>query len=270
MLSFLSRSAVSSETSDWLAECFSWAMQNFDREYFRHQTALVLPTDEFFPSQVDSPDAMARYVFQRVVTLAGVSAWPWHLLEAQGFIAEQPPLLGLNANVRGGEAAPMVSQADLVGQDLLVAQSEHKQSRLLMSYIPDQVSKPQDLIASMANGIAQHVLWQSQLTPPGGQSYFMQAAEVLAIFMGFGIMSTNSAYAFRGSCAKCYNPRANRQSSLSESECVYALALFCELKGLSPKHVMKHLKPYLKSAFKSSFRQIGRHSGTPHLNHLLS
>lgn len=255
MWQWLSRAAVSDETADWLAECFSWAMQNFDVKRFRESTPLVLPTNDFFPKKVESIDGMAQYVFGQVVGYGGLQGWPWRLVPPSQFVAMQPPLLGLNPAVRGDDDV----------QTLVPASGPLE---LLMTYTPDQVAKPQGLVATMGHGVAQHMLWQSQLTPPGGQEYFLQAAEVLAVFMGFGVMVANSAYSFRGSCAKCYNPRANRQASLSESECVYALALFCYLQNIDRRFVAKHVKKYLKPALKSAYRQIERHPGTQHLQAL--
>lgn len=256
MWHWFSRAAVSSETADWLVECFSWAMQNFDVERFRQKTPLVLPNNDFFPKQVQSPHEMAEYVLGRVVSYGGIESWPWKVVEPQHFHHISPPLLGLNPAVRGEGETPI--SFPVAGEP----------AELIVTYSPDQVTKPQDLVASMAHAAAQHMLWQSQLTPPGGQAFFLQAAEVLATFMGFGVMVTNSAYAFRGSCAKCYNPRANRQSSLSESECLYALALFCDLQRLPRREVAKHLKSYLRPALKSAYKQIERHPNTPHLRGL--
>lgn len=256
MWHWFSRAAVSSETADWLVECVSWAMQNFDSERFRQKTPLVLPTNDFFPKQVDSQHAMAEYIFGRVVHFGGIENWPWKVVPPEQFYPTPPPLLGLNPAVRGEGETPIV--LPVIGQP----------TELIVTYAPDQIAKPQDLVASMAHAAAQHMLWQSQLTPPGGQEFFLQAAEVLAVFMGFGVMVTNSAYAFRGSCAKCYNPKANRQASLSESECLYALALFCDLQRIPRRKVARHLKSYLHPALKSAYKQIEKHPNTPHLREL--
>lgn len=257
MFSFFSRTAVSPETADWIAECFSWAMQNFDVTRFRENTELVLPNDKYFPKKVESPEAMAAYLLERVCIYAGVADWPWRLVRPEVFTAQAPPLLGLNPSVRA-DAGSSASYAvvDNFGQDLQV------------TFLREQTAKPQDLTASFAQAVAQHMLWQSQLVPPGGPAYFMQAAEVLAIFMGFGVMVTNSAYTFRGSCARCYNPRANRQASLSESESVYALALFADLKGINRDDTLPYLKKYLRSAYKTAEKQLDKHPGTSHLREL--
>lgn len=257
MFSFFSRAAVSSETADWIAECFSWAMQNFDVTRFREGTDLVLPNDKFFPKKVESPEAMAAYILERVSVFAGVADWPWRLVRPESFKLQAPPLLGLNPSVRVDSDNNAYAVVDNFGQDLQV------------TFLREQTAKPQDLTASFAQAVAQHMLWQSQLTPPGGPEYFMQTAEVLAIFMGFGVMVTNSAYTFRGSCARCYNPRANRQASLSESECVYALALFADLKGVARDDILPYLKKYLRTAYKSAEKQLDKHPGAPHLRELM-
>ncbi len=254
MWKWFSGAAVSSETADWMAECFSWAMQNFDVERFRNATPLILPTDKFFPQRIDNPAAMAHYILQQVVSYSGLQSWPWRLVPDYNFEPVEPPLLGLSPAVRGDDAS---------GLNLMMG--ENGPQELVVAFTVDQITKPQDLVASMAHGVAQHMLWQSQLIPPGGPAYFLQATEVLAVFMGFGVMVTNSAYNFRGSCARCYNPRANRQSSLSESECLYALTLFCQLKKIDRRDAGKYLKKYLLDAFKTAERQVNKHPCTSEL-----
>jgi len=67
---------------------------------------------------------------------------------------------------------------------------------------------------------------------------------------------SNSAYTFRGSCASCYDARANRSAALSENEAVFALALFTLLKEIPASRATAELKPYLRSTFKKAVKQI--------------
>lgn len=244
MLHWLQKELITSETADWIEECAQWAIDQFDAQDLWQQARLILPDATDFPERVEGPEPMARYVFGRVTEIAGVAHWPWQLVDARtADQVSQPPLLGL-------EPGNPLSSVD----GLPVRHSQLPP--LKVPFVIDQTAKPQDLVASLAHTCAQHRLFQSQLTPPRGQAYFEQAAEVLAVFSGFGIMLANSAYTYRGSCARCYNPRANRQASLSESESVYALALFCHLREQPSTTVFKHLKPYLKSSFKIATKQI--------------
>ena len=99
---------------------------------------------------------------------------------------------------------------------------------------------------------------QSQQIPPGGATYFNASTEIVAIFMGFGVMMANSAYTFRGGCGSCYNAQANRQATLSEENVIFALALFCRLKGIKTADATRHLKGYLRTNFKQALKQIER------------
>jgi hypothetical protein len=78
--------------------------------------------------------------------------------------------------------------------------------------------------------------------------------------MGFGIMVANSAYTFRGGCGSCYNPLAERSAFLSQDEATFALALFCELKGVSQDAALSYLKKYLRPVFKKACKEIRHNS----------
>lgn len=241
MLHWLQKQLISDPAADWIDDCAEWIIQNYGGQAFWSQTHLVLPDTDYFPEKVTGPEPMARYILGRVTELAGFSHWPWQLCDMRTVSPAPPRLLGMAADARFTGAEQSFSEA-----------------ALQVPYVIDQVSKPQDLVASIAQTCAQHVLWQSQQEPPGGMENFEQTAEILALFYGFGLMLANSAYTYRGSCARCYNPRANRQATISESETVYALALFCQLKNEPDKKVFKYLKPHLKSSFKLAQKQIRR------------
>lgn len=243
MLHWLQKQLVTPETADWIDECAQWVITQFDAHAFWHKTHLVTPDSHYFPEKVSGPEPMAQYVLDRVTDLAGISHWPWQLRDIRHTTPTNPQLLGIDTHVR---------HLDVTEQAL----SRQSMTPLQVPFIMDQIAKPQDLVASLAHTCGQHVLWQSQQTPPGGMAYFEQAAEIFAVFAGFGIMLTNSAYTYRGSCARCYNPHANRQASLSESESVYALALFCHLKQQPNSLVFKYLKSHLKNSFKIALKQI--------------
>ncbi len=241
MLHWLQKRLISEPAADWIDDCAAWVIDEFCGPAFWDQTRLVLPDTEHFPDKVTGPEPMARYILGRVTELSGIAHWPWQLCDMRTVSPTPPRLLG------------MATDARFVG-----VEQSFSEAVLQVPFVIDQVSKPQDLVASIAQTCAQHVLWQSQQEPPGGMEHFEQAAEMLALFYGFGLMLANSAYTYRGSCARCYNPRASRQATISESETVYALALFCHLKKEPDRKVFKYLKPYLKSSFKLAQKQIRR------------
>jgi len=112
------------------------------------------------------------------------------------------------------------------------------------------------MIATYAHILSHHMGRMAKVPPPGGIDYWPQATELLATFLGFGLMFANSAYNFRGGCGSCYNPYAQREAYLSEAETTYALALFCLLKGVPNSAVTPHLKSHLRGVYRKSVKEI--------------
>ena len=98
----------------------------------------------------------------------------------------------------------------------------------------------------------------AETPPPGGVQYWPQATELLAVYLGFGLMFANSAFTFRGGCGSCYNPAANRDAYLSEQEATYALAIFAVLKGISNSTVTRHLKSHLRGFYKKAAKEVNQ------------
>lgn len=262
---FASPQVVDINTANTIFETITWALENFDAEFFKEKTQLILPSSRFFPDRADNEADMAKALKNRVLEYSGLSHWPFAIVPPSELSSTQPPLLGLNCGSRQGVGEPSanttlddttsVSRIDSNG-GLQIRLHNSEQAVLKLSYSPVMFKKPMDLVASMSGLVAQHYLLQSELTPPAGYESFNETSELLSVFMGFGVLMANSAYTFRGSCAKCYDPRANRSAALPEHEVVFALALFCHLKGIPLAQPKAALKPHLRSLFKKSLKQI--------------
>ncbi|CAH0991211.1 hypothetical protein SIN8267_01313 [Sinobacterium norvegicum] len=242
---FNTKPLLPEQSADWIYQCFAWALANFDRQEFNERTRLIEPTNAFFPGRVDSVHAKAVNIFSHCQRYAGLSHWPFVLLPPEQFSQQSPALLGLTTIERdssGSEGSPV----SLLSTDTVLA----------LSYQPQQTLKPEDLSSSFAHLLAQHMVAQSQQLPPGGRDYFIEATEVVAIFLGFGVMMVNSAYSFKGGCGSCYNASANRQASLSENEVVFALAVFCQLKSIPYGQATRYLKAHLRASYKRAVKQI--------------
>lgn len=238
----------------WLVDTFLWAYERFDGEYFFKHSRLVLPTNEFFAGRSNSVAQMATQVFAQVKQYAGLEAWPIELVEPNQMAVQNFPSMQFTGALRG-EAALL----------------EHTSAPVLMSYNPQQINQPQDLIASFAQTFARVMIYQGRELPPGGEQFVDAATEVMASFFGFGIMLSNTVYQFRGGCGKCYNKYANRSSELSEQQHVFLLALFCHIKG--EKNAAKHLKGHLRSYFKKAsndLNTLAKQSANPLLLSLLT
>lgn len=226
-------------TEAWILDTFLWAYQEFDGDALLNEMRFILPNGEFFPEQVNSIEQMASYVFTQVKGYAGMQAWPIQLVAPNQISEQSFPLLEFSG-VKRGDNAELVSAS----------------GSLQISFNPNQINQPQDLIASFSQSLAHINVLHNRSLPPGGQELVPQAVDLLACFMGFGVMMANTAYQFRGGCGSCYNPYANRSATLAEPELIYILALLLKAKNLPLSHISSHLKPHLHSLLKRANKQL--------------
>ena len=258
---FKPKPLVDENNADFIFSTVAWVLQNFDHDEFFKRTRLVAPSNEYFPGLVSSVDEKAHNIFKHTLRHAGLRHWPFELksmvddqVNSECHVQPTPQdELALIHRNSFPSATTDDEGADAYGMQIPVIIT---QQSLFVFYNPQQTLKPEDLSASYAHVIAQHLIIQSGQQPPGGNQFFAEASEVLASMMGFGVLLSNSTYTFRGGCGSCYNAMANRQPALTELDSVFVLALFCRLKGIAYKEATSHLKKYLRSSYKQAVQQI--------------
>ena len=245
MLNMFKRKPLIDETSSqWILDAFDWALNHFDNDFFTQKSQLVLPTNQFFPAHANSVEQMADNVFDQVSKLCGMNSWPFELVDPRVYQPQQYNITQPDKIVRSDDPSqlPMLLQ--------------NPDQKFVVSYDPIQIKQPQVMVANYASIMASYLMGVANVAPPGGEDYRAPATEILAIFMGFGVMFVNTAYAFRGGCGSCHVHAANRTAVLSENEALYALALFCSLKKIETKSVTIHLKKHLRPLYKHAVRDI--------------
>ena len=236
---------VDADASRWLLDAFDWALQNFEPEFFGAHPQLVLPSADHFPGKADSIEGMANMVFDKVKAFAGVAHWPTLLVDQTVCPVMQLSQVEIHGALRGPDGVANAAVA--------------AENRLQIPFNPQQVNQPEALIASFAYGVAHHLGPQARTTPPGGPEHQPLLTELLAIYLGFGLMFANSAFTFRGGCGSCYNPAANRHAALSETESTYALAIFATLKDIPDSAITRHLKKHLRGVYRRSLKDLQAH-----------
>jgi hypothetical protein len=240
---FKTQPLLDAPTRQWLFDCYAWALQQFDAQVFRDETVLVLPNESFFPGRADSIDGMANLIFEQVKAYAGVAHWPTRLVDARQCMTGQAPQLVIAGALRGSRG--------------MMPEAVAEEQRLPMPYDPALVNNPEAMIASLAQQIAHTLASLAKAPPPGGEQNWAQATEVLAVFLGFGLMFANSAFNVRiPRCGSCAPLPADRQSHLTQYDTTYALAIFCALKGIPKREVLPHLKGSLRGFYKKAAREV--------------
>tara|TARA_R110000764_G_scaffold105096_1_gene190802 strand:- start:274 stop:1056 length:783 start_codon:yes stop_codon:yes gene_type:complete len=238
---FSPKEIIDENTQNWILDTFAWAIENFDINVLKNDARLILPTNEFYPGTVSSIDEMARAIFVNTKNYAGMQKWPIELISTVPTSTTTIEDLVLGTTIRGDHAEVSLSPDN---------------SPLMLGFTPKQVNQPQDFIAAITQALAGILVTSNKVLPPGGQAYLPQAIDLVACFMGFGVIFANTAYQFRGGCGSCNNASLNRQAALTEPETLYTLALFCLLKKQAMKTVKGHLKSHLRKDFASAYKSI--------------
>ncbi|MBU2869797.1 hypothetical protein [Colwellia sp. E2M01] len=276
---FNTKPVVDEDSQAWIFDTFAWCITQLDGEFFKEDSQLILPNNSFYPGSASSVEEMANAIFTNTTKYTGMNTWPLRLVTTQNFIQKPMPKLTLSTRLRGENA--VISIQDFT-TDTAVSYSFQGESfegksfagekivpTIDIAFHQSQLNQPQDLIAYLVQIQAKILVNQftanthntTVMTPPGGKAALPQTIDLVACFMGFGVIFANTAYQFKGGCGSCNNRNLNRTAALPELETVYALALFCVIKGESlkvdkMKQVKKTLKPHLVKPFRQSVKEI--------------
>jgi len=239
------KTPLEEDSAQWLFETYAWALNNFGSDVFYNETVMVLPTNSFFPGNANNSHDMASLIFDQVKKYAGLEHWPCKLQDQSSCNTETIPKVMIEGALRGSKGVASETVAD--------------DSKLLITYNPDQVKNPEVLIASYAHMLSHYLGAMAKMPSPGGEEYWPHTTEVLAAFMGFGLIFSNSAYSFnRNKCGSCAGAIPERSAYLSQYEMTYAFAIFCVLKNVHNKEVLPHLKKSLRSFYRKSVIDINK------------
>jgi len=274
---FKTKPVIDEASREWIFDTFAWCMEQLDGDFFEQNSELILPNNTFYPGNSSSVEEMAETIFANTVKYTGMTSWPIKLVPAQSFTQKPMPQLyfksrlrGENANVSSKVNTNTSANIDSQVSGEISYKVEGKEvvpdldTSIDIAYYPSQLNQPQDLIAYLVQHQASILVNQngtitSAISAPGGKEALAQTIDLVACFMGFGVIFANTAYQFKGGCGSCNNRNLNRQSALPELETVYALALFCVIKGCDIKPVKKELKSHLYKPFRQAHKEISRY-----------
>ena len=239
---FKSKPVLSDEDKAFQAATFKWLLTHFGGDNFFNVSSLILPTKDFFPSRVDSPEKAAVDTFEAVKHYAGL--FEWHCrLEAQ----EED----INPTV-----APTITLSDLPNNPNGTFRVTETND-VVITYNPKLTNNPIQMVATFAHELAHYLTATAAEPPPGGWENWEFATDITATFLGFGIFMANSAFNFtQFSGVDSQGWQSNRSGYLTENEHLYALAIFLLLKGMSSDESIIHLKPHLKKTLRKSIKEI--------------
>jgi hypothetical protein len=243
MLKFFKKGQLlSDENFLFQIEAYKWLLRNFGGNAFYEETSLVLPTKDFFPESVDSPEEAAEVTFKYVKKYAGLEDWPCELC------AQEPDpdrKVAPTVLIQGADESPLGT----------FSIENHK--KVLITYNPAIASDPNQLVATFAHEFAHYLTGTCPEPPPGGWENWEYVTDIAAVFLGFGIFMANSAFNFNQfSDVDSQGWSTYRSGYLSEAEFSFSLAIFLKLKGIDPKEPYPYLDTNIKSYVKKSLKDL--------------
>ncbi|WP_114324738.1 hypothetical protein [Candidatus Colwellia aromaticivorans] len=257
---FKAKPVIDESSKEWIFDTFAWCIEQLDGDFFQKNSELILPNNSFYPGSSSSVEEMAETIFANTIKYTGMTSWPIRLVPADTFSPKPMPQLSFESSLRGENAIVTAGISAQVNNEI----SYKVEGEALVSstptidiaFHPSQLNQPQDLIAYLVQIQAGILVNQHGSSAPGGKDLLAQTIDLVACFMGFGVIFANTAYQFKGGCGSCNNRNLNRQPALPELETVYALALFSVIKGLDIKPIKKELKSHLYKPFRQAHKEI--------------
>src|SRR5262245_30542102 len=153
------KSFLDATRRDWQFAAFGWLLRNSGGYAKFSETALVLPTEEFFPDRGMKGHAGVTALFRRIRDHAGMADWPC-AVEVE---SEQPRAVPADAqNIR------------------------------VFTYRRGSL-EPVSLVAGFACDLSRFLLETFEEPAPGGETGAQSVGELAAVFMGFGVFMANAA-----------------------------------------------------------------------------
>ena len=230
---------------EWHIECWAWLMRHLGGVDRLRETRLALPTSAFFPRVEGDGRQMAEGVFTRVKELMGMSAWPCVLVERDRTNAQVGEFLVLQP-----QGKPVAGTFESDGREITI------------TFAPDLVKRPYNLIATFAHELAHYLLHTIPEPPPGADVEPMLeelATELAVAYFGFGLIAANGAFDFQQ-----YQDfgRAGWQGGVwgyfSEDGWCFALAVFLALRGEAPDEARRHLKTHLAKRLDKALARLAQ------------
>lgn len=233
---------ISNEDANFHLETWKWLLKYYGGSHFFQNTQLILPTKDFFPTQVSSEEEVAEATFNSVKNHAGMQQWQCQLVEQ-----ESDPNIHITPTIQLQNTQHSPAGTFQINQN----------QQAIISYHPMLIQQPEKLVATFAHELS-HYLTAHTLEPPyGGWDNWEFATDITATFLGFGIFMANSAFHFEQfTTADSQGWQTSRTGYLSEEEHIFSLTIFLKLLNIPFAQAQNHLKPSLKKLLKLADKQL--------------
>lgn len=214
---------------EWLIACFAWLRSVLEDAHIRPE--FVMP-DHPSLRQANT----AHELFDAVRELAGMGDWDCRLEREE--TREDVPDLGL---IEGAGACGTFSVEN---------------GQAVIRYSAEMLKQPDNLAGTFAHELC-HYLLMNAGDPPGGPDLMEHSTDCAAIYLGFGVLLSNSARRVEHMVdIGGLGWRSWDTGYLSEGARVTATAMFADLHQYKLDNAYDALKPHLRKDLKKAAKAI--------------
>ncbi|WP_432200346.1 hypothetical protein ACRAQ7_12170 [Erythrobacter sp. W53] len=226
---FRPKPPIDQDEFDWLHACFAWLRTVLDDADIKPE--FVTPAHRSLVSAKTGPE-----LFEAVRSLAGMQDWDCKL----ELVTAREDVTDLQL-VEGCGAAGTFSVED---------------GQAVIRYRSDMLKQPDALAGTFAHELC-HYLLANAGDPPGGPDLMEHSTDCAAIYLGFGVMLSNSARQAENFVdVGGVGWRSWTAGYLSEQARVTATAMFAALHGYSLDDAGPYLKPYLRKDLRKAAKAV--------------
>jgi hypothetical protein len=242
---FAPKCPLDPDSKQWIESAFEWLIEEFGVEVIR-TTAVVLPTDEFFPDTFDGSQDSIRKMVSRVSEYMDVD--PTHLT------------IKFHRNDDADQIHPLAADGETRGHALGSYTLRHGKHTISLDL--SQASNPETMVATIAHELG-HVILQGENRLDPAYPELEPMTDLVPVVYGLGIFGANSSFVFQQwTNAQFQGWRASGAGYLSEEMFGYSLALFAYLRNESKPAWQTYLNTNVKHYFKSSLKFLAKTNDT--------
>jgi hypothetical protein len=243
MWPFTRKAVVDADTAAWHVENFAWLVRQFGGATGLAHSKLVLSTPGFFVADGESGHALARRIFDQVKAYCGMSDWEADLVADDNPLADQGAL----------SLATVAPQRHALGTFGVAG------NRIMISYVPALLKRPDHLIATLAHELAHYLLATTRDRPPCEEDEREFLTDLAAVYLGFGVFLANARFRHESyQAGPLQGWRIGHSGYLPEPDLIFALALFIQTKAVDPNPALACLKPHLATMLRRTLRDLAK------------
>jgi hypothetical protein len=244
MWPFTRKPIVDDDTAAWHVENFAWLVRQFGGPAGLAHSRLVLPVQGFFVSDGETGHAFAVRIFEQVKAYCGMNDWEVDL------VADDNPLA---ADRSTGSLAMVAPQKHALGTFGVAG------NRIVISYVPALLKRPDHLIATLAHELAHYLLATAREPPPCEDDEREFLTDLAAVYLGFGVFLANGRFYHESyQSGTMHGWRMGHSGYLPEPDLIFALALFVQVKAIDTAPALSCLKQHLATMLRRTLRGLGK------------